>query len=79
MDSTVLAGIMLPFLGTLLGSACVYFMGGEMKESTQRMLAGLASGVMVAASVWSLLIPSMSQAEELGMGKLAFIPAVVGF
>ena len=77
MDSTVLAGIMIPFLGTLLGSACVYFMKGEMKESTQKMLAGFASGVMVAASVWSLLIPSLDQSDH--MGTFAFVPAAVGF
>ena len=77
MDSTVLAGIMIPFLGTLLGSACVYFMKGEMKESTQKMLAGFASGVMVAASVWSLLIPSLDQSQH--MGTFAFVPASVGF
>ena len=77
MDSTVLAGIMIPFLGTLLGSACVYFMKGEMKESTQKMLAGFTSGVMVAASVWSLLIPSLDQSQH--MGTFAFVPASVGF
>ena len=77
MDSTVFVGIMIPFLGTLLGSACVYFLKGEMKESTQKMLAGFASGVMVAASVWSLLIPSLDQSEH--MGTFAFIPAAVGF
>lgn len=70
-------GIMIPFLGTTLGAACVFFLKNEMKPLLQKILLGFASGVMVAASVWSLLIPSMDMAG--GMGKLAFIPASVGF
>ena len=66
MNMTVFTGIMIPFLGTMLGSACVYVMKGEMKESTQKILAGFASGVMIAASVWSLLIPSLNQADSFG-------------
>ena len=77
MNMTVFTGIMIPFLGTMLGSACVYVMKGEMKESTQKILAGFASGVMIAASVWSMLIPSLNQAES--MGTFAFVPAAVGF
>ena len=53
------AGLLLPFIGTTLGSACVFFMKGQMKPLIQKILLGFASGVMVAASVWSLLIPSM--------------------
>lgn len=68
---------MIPFLGTVLGAACVFFLKEEMKPLLQKSLLGFASGVMVAASVWSLLIPSMNMSE--GMGKLAFIPAAVGF
>ena len=79
MISTIAKGLLIPFLGTALGSACVFFMKNKMSIRLQKSLSGFAAGVMVAASVWSLLIPSMSQAEELGMGKLAFIPAVVGF
>ena len=79
MFSTIAKGLLIPFLGTTLGSACVFFMKNKMSIRLQKSLSGFAAGVMVAASVWSLLIPSMSQAEELGMGKLAFIPAVVGF
>ena len=79
MISTIAKGLLIPFLGTTLGSACVFFMKNKMSIRLQKSLSGFAAGVMVAASVWSLLIPSMSQAEELGMGKLAFIPAVVGF
>ena len=66
-------GLLLPFLGTTLGAACVFFMKGQMKPLVQKMLLGFASGVMVAASVWSLLIPAMDMSEE--MGKYAFIPA----
>ena len=70
-------GLLLPFLGTTLGAAGVFFMKGQMKPLVQKMLLGFASGVMVAASVWSLLIPAMDMSEE--MGKYAFIPAAAGF
>lgn len=69
--------LFIPFMGTLLGSACVFFMKNSMKKIVQRALTGFAAGVMVAASVWSLLIPSIEQSE--GMGKLSFIPASIGF
>ena len=71
------AGLLLPFIGTTLGSACVFFMKGQMKPLIQKILLGFASGVMVAASVWSLLIPSMEMSEN--MGKYAFIPAELDF
>ena len=77
MTTTVLLGIMIPFLGTALGAACVFFMKGSMSDTLQRILTGFAAGVMVAASVWSLLIPALEQAEE--MGKWSFLPAVIGF
>lgn len=67
----------LPFLGTALGAGCVFFLKKEMNKTLQRGLAGFAAGVMVAASVWSLLIPALEQCED--MGKLSFIPAVIGF
>ena len=70
-------GILIPFAGTTLGAACVFFLKNEIKPLVQKMLLGFASGVMIAASVWSLLIPSMDMSEN--MGKLAFIPAAVGF
>ena len=70
-------GIMIPFLGTTLGAACVFFMKKSLGDLVQRSLAGFAAGVMVAASIWSLLIPAMDQSEE--MGKFAFIPAAAGF
>ena len=69
-------GILIPFIGTTLGAACVFFMKDAIKPTIQKMLLGFASGVMVAASVWSLLIPAMEMSED--MGKLAFIPAAVG-
>ncbi len=77
MSVNVFYGILIPFLGTSLGAACVFFMKNDMSERLSRILTGFAAGVMVAASVWSLLIPAMEQASS--MGKLAFIPAVVGF
>lgn len=69
-------GIMIPFIGTSLGSACVFFMRRTMNELLQRALTGFAAGVMVAAAIWSLLIPAM---EEADMGQWSFTPAVIGF
>ncbi len=77
MAYTIIQGLMIPFLGTTLGSACALFMKKEMSRTLQRILTGFAAGVMTAASVWSLLIPSIEQSEE--MGRLAFLPAVIGF
>ena len=76
MNTNVWLGILIPFVGTTLGSACVFFMRNELNPLLQKALLGFASGVMVAASVWSLLIPAMDMSE--GMGKLAFIPAASG-
>ena len=59
-------GIMIPFLGTALGSARVFFMKRSLGDLVRRSLAGFAAGVMVAASIWSLLIPAMDQSEEMG-------------
>ena len=70
------SAVMLPFVGTTLGAACVYFLKGEMNRTLQRMLTGFAAGVMVAASVWSLIIPAMEASSH--MGRLAFLPAFVG-
>lgn len=75
----IFQGLMIPFLGTSLGSLCVLFMKKELNVKVQKMLSGFAAGVMVAASVWSLLIPSLNQAEDKGMGRLSFVPAVIGF
>ena len=77
MSWSVFYGILIPFLGTSFGAACVFFMKKEMGDRLQRMLTGFAAGVMVAASIWSLLIPAMEQVGD--MGKLAFVPAVAGF
>ena len=73
----IIIGLLIPFIGTTLGAACVFFQKGELKPPVQKALLGFASGVMVAASVWSLLIPSMDMSQH--MGKLAFLPAAVGF
>ena len=77
MTIEVLSGLLLPFLGTTLGAGCVFFMKQGMRPIVQRILTGFAAGVMVAASVWSLIIPALEQSEF--MGKWSFIPAVVGF
>lgn len=77
MNWSVFYGILIPFLGTSFGAACVFFMKKEMGDRLQRMLTGFAAGVMVAASIWSLLIPAMEQVVD--MGKMAFVPAVAGF
>lgn len=77
MNMTVARGILIPFLGTSLGAACVFFMRKQMSSLLQKALTGFAAGVMVAASIWSLLIPAMEQAA--GMGKWSVMPAVAGF
>lgn len=77
LNHQFLVGILLPFLGTCLGAALAFFMRSEMNNSIQRCLTGFAAGVMIAASVWSLLIPSLQQAAS---GVIpTFVPAVVGF
>ena len=73
----MLIGVWLPFLGTALGAACVFLLRDGLGERVNRALLGFASGVMVAASVWSLLIPAMEQSEA--MGRWAFVPAAGGF
>ena len=70
-------GILIPFLGTTLGAGCVFFMKKSLGDLVRRSLAGFAAGVMVAASIWSLLIPAIEQSEN--MGKLSFLPAFMGF
>ena len=69
--------ILIPFLGTSLGSAVVLFSKGELNQKLQKFLLGFASGVMIAASIWSLLIPSIEMAESQNI--VAWIPATVGF
>lgn len=77
MTKELILEIVLPLIGTTAGAACVFIMRGSLHAKLQRALTGFAAGVMVAASVWSLLIPAMEQAAELG--RWAFFPAVVGF
>lgn len=77
MNQNVILGILIPFAGTALGSAMVFFMRQEMNQKVQKLLLGFASGVMIAASVWSLLIPSIDMAEQ--EGGIAWVPAAAGF
>ena len=74
---TIVIGLLIPLLGTMLGSACVFFMQDKMPERLQKALLGFASGVMVAASVWSLLIPAMEMEETKGAWTV--FPAAIGF
>ncbi|MBR5863645.1 MAG: ZIP family metal transporter [Alistipes sp.] len=77
MTPEIAYGLLLPFLGTTLGASMVFLLRGEMSSWLQKLLLGFASGVMIAASVWSLLIPSINMSAELGM--VEWLPAVVGF
>ena len=84
MTTILIIGLLIPLLGTMLGSAFVFFMKDEMSERLQKTLLGFASGVMVAASVWSLLIPAMemgasSQPSSVGEAFVSVVPAAVGF
>lgn len=75
--TTLIIGLLIPLLGTMLGSAFVFFMKDQMSLRLQKTLLGFASGVMVAASVWSLIIPSMQMVAD--SGRWAVVPAAVGF
>ena len=77
MVPQVITGILIPFAGTSLGAAMVFFLKGEISRRLQRILTGFAAGVMVAASFWSLLEPALESSES--MGRLSFVPAAVGF
>ena len=74
---TVILGLLIPFAGTAAGSACVFFLRKDLKKSVQRALSGFAAGVMVAASIWSLIVPSIEQSANLE--RFAFLPAFIGF
>ena len=76
MDPQIMTALTLPFMGTVLGSGFVFLMKGDINKTLQRCLTGFAAGVMVAASIWSLIIPAMEQSNHLG--KLAFLPSFVG-
>ena len=73
----IFQGIVIPFIGTCAGAACVYFLKNKLSSFLQKSFSGFAAGVMIAASVWSLIIPAIDQSEW--MGKFSFIPAFVGF
>jgi len=75
--TAVIGGLLIPFIGTSAGAACVFFLQKELRLGIQRTLTGFAAGVMVAASIWSLIIPAIEQ--ETGKGRLAFLPAFIGF
>lgn len=72
-----IGGILIPFIGTTFGSSFVFFMRKNMSEKFQKMLVGFASGVMIAASIWSLILPAIEMAEN--QGKVSWLPAAVGF
>jgi ZIP family zinc transporter len=76
MPFKIASAVLIPFIGTTIGSAFVFFLRGKMNATVQRILTGFAAGVMVAASVWSLIIPAIEQSES--MGKLSFLPAFIG-
>ena len=71
-----IAGIFIPFLGTSLGSGLVFFLKNKINEKFHKLMIGFAAGVMIAASVWSLIIPAVEKAEE--QGKIAWLPATIG-
>ena len=74
---TVIWGLIIPFFGTAAGAACVFFLKKDLQANVQRALTGFAAGVMVAASIWSLIVPAIEQSEA--KGRLAFLPAFIGF
>lgn len=74
---TIIMGLIIPFVGTALGSACVFLLKKELSDTIHKALSGFAAGVMVAASIWSLMIPALEQSE--GKGRFAFLPAFTGF
>lgn len=75
--NVVITGLLIPFLGTSAGAACVYFLKKDLRPGVQRALTGFAAGVMVAASIWSLIVPAIEQ--EQARGRWAFLPAFIGF
>ena len=77
MTQTVLMGLLIPFFGTAAGAGCVFFLKNNLKDSVQKALSGFAAGVMVAASIWSLIVPAIEQCTD--KGRMAFLPAFIGF
>ena len=74
---TIILGLLIPFIGTTAGAFCVFFLQKDLRVGVQRALTGFAAGVMVAASLWSLIVPAIDQSEALG--RFAFLPAFIGF
>ena len=74
---TIIQGLLIPFIGTSAGAAMVFLLKNEIRPGIQKILTGFAAGVMVAASVWSLLAPALEEAAK--MGRLSFLPAAIGF
>ena len=77
MTKTVLIGLLIPFIGTAAGAACVFILKDQLKDGVQKALSGFAAGVMVAASIWSLIVPAIDQSAD--KGRFAFLPAFIGF
>ncbi len=77
MIKTVLIGLLIPFIGTAAGAACVFILKDQLKDGVQKALSGFAAGVMVAASIWSLIVPAIDQSAD--KGRFAFLPAFIGF
>ena len=75
--NTIILGLLIPFIGTTAGACCVFFLKKDLRVGVQRALTGFAAGVMVAASIWSLIVPAIDQSEALG--RFAFLPAFIGF
>lgn len=78
MYFAIFLGIVIPFIGTTLGALCVYFIKKEFSHRLSYILNGFAAGVMIAASIWSLLIPAMEYESSLAFGRLSFLPALIG-
>ena len=74
---TIVIGLLIPFIGTTAGAACVFFLKKDLRTCVQRALTGFAAGVMVAASIWSLIVPAIEQSAD--KGRMAFLPAFTGF
>lgn len=75
--TVITIGLLIPFIGTAAGAACVFFLKKDLGDNVQRALSGFAAGVMVAASIWSLIVPAIEQSA--GKGRWAFLPAFIGF
>ena len=78
MYEKILLGIIIPFVGTLLGACCVFFLKKNFKKGILNILNGFAGGVMIAASIWSLLLPAMEYESSKAFGRLSFLPALIG-